>query len=69
MLYPITSTGEFSWKNIRKTFDELNREGNFRAIEVDGKIELQHKYREQEVLKNVWIDKKYQSEFNGTKFA
>ena len=66
VLYPITSTGEFSWKNIRKTFDELNREGNFRAIEVDGKIELQHKYREQEVLKNVWIDKKYQSEFNGT---
>ena len=25
-----------------------------------------HKYREQQVLKNVWTDKKYQSEFNGT---
>ncbi|WP_420319710.1 DNA methyltransferase, partial [Escherichia coli] len=25
-----------------------------------------HKYREQQVFKNLWIDKKYQSEFNGT---
>ncbi len=65
-LYPITNTGEFSWKNIKDTFDELNVDGNFRALNIDGKIVLQHKYREQEVLKNVWIDKKYQSEFNGT---
>ena len=65
-LYPITNTGEFSWKNVRETFDKLNAEGNFRVIKEDGKIVLQHKYREQEVLKNVWVDKKYQSEFNGT---
>lgn len=65
-LYPITNTGEFSWKNIKTTFDELNKNGNFRAIIENGKVVLQHKYREQEVLKNVWIDKKYQSEFNGT---
>ena len=65
-LYPRTNTGDFSWKNIRSTFDELNVNGNFRAIIEDGKVILQHKYREQEVLKNVWIDKKYQSEFNGT---
>lgn len=65
-LYPITNTGEFSWKNIKTTFDELNKNGNFRAIIENGKVALQHKYREQEVLKNVWIDKKYQSEFNGT---
>ena len=66
-LYPITNTGEFSWKNIKETFDELNDGNTFRAIvDENGKIVLQHKYREQEVLKNVWIDKKYQSEFNGT---
>lgn len=65
-LYPTTNTGDFSWKNIKSTFDELNVDGNFRAILENGKVVLQHKYREQEVLKNVWIDKKYQSEFNGT---
>ncbi len=65
-LYPVTNTGEFSWKNIKSTFDGLNKDGNFRAIIENGKVVLQHKYREKEVLKNVWIDKKYQSEFHGT---
>lgn len=66
-LYPITDQGEFSWKNVKATFDELNkRKGYFIAVKEDGKVILQHKYYEQEVLKNLWIDKKYQSEFNGT---
>ena len=64
-LFPKTNSGDFSWKNIRNTFDELNHDGYFRAIEIDNKIIIEHKYREQQVLKNVWIDKKYQSEFNG----
>lgn len=66
VLYPITSTGEFSWKNVKSKFDSLNKNGYFKAFDEDGKIVLKHKYREQEVLKNVWLDKKYQSEFNGT---
>ncbi|MCI7579927.1 MAG: site-specific DNA-methyltransferase [Prevotella sp.] len=66
-LYPITDQGEFSWKNVKETFDELNKKkGYFIATKDNGKIILQHKYYEQEVLKNLWIDKKYQSEFNGT---
>ena len=65
-LYPKTNTGDFSWKNVRETFDELNHEGYFRAIKEGDKVVLEHKYREQQVLKNVWTDKKYQSEFNGT---
>lgn len=66
-LYPITDQGEFSWKNVKMTFDELNKKkGYFIAVNENGKITLQHKYYEQEVLKNLWIDKKYQSEFNGT---
>lgn len=66
-LYPITDQGEFSWKNVKTTFNELNkRKGYFIAVKEDGKVILQHKYYEQEVLKNLWIDKKYQSEFNGT---
>lgn len=65
-LYPTTNTGDFSWKNIKTTFDELNDGKSFKAEIVDGKVILYHKYYEQQVLKNVWIAKKYQSEFNGT---
>lgn len=65
-VYPITNTGEFSWKNIKPTFDELNKNGYFKAEIENGKIVIYHQYRENQVLKNLWIDKKYQSEFNGT---
>jgi adenine-specific DNA-methyltransferase len=65
-LYPTTNAGNFSWKNVKDTFDELNHDGYFRAIKEGKKVVLQHKYREQQILKNVWVDKKYQSEFNGT---
>lgn len=65
-LFPKTDAGDFCWKNVKTTFDDLNSRNYFRAIEEKGKIVLQHKYREQEVLKNVLVDKKYQSEFNGT---
>ena len=66
-LYPETSTGEFSWKNIKSTFDELHKDEYFIARSESGKITLYHKYYEQQVFKNVWTAKKYQSEFNGTK--
>jgi hypothetical protein len=65
-LYPRTASGDFSWKNVKETFDNLNRDGYFRAIKEGDKIIIQHKFREFQVLKNVWIDKKYQSEFHGT---
>jgi adenine-specific DNA-methyltransferase len=65
-LYPITNSGEFSWKNIKETFDDLNIDGYFKAEKEGDKIVLYHKYYEQQVFKNVWTDKKYQSEFNGT---
>lgn len=66
-LYPETNTGQFSWKNIKSTFKELNRDGYFIARKENGKVVLYHKYYEQQVFKNVWTAKKYQSEFNGTK--
>lgn len=65
-LFPVTNSGEFSWKNIKSSFDKLNKNGYFKAELEDEKILIYHKYYEQQVLKNVWIDKKYQSEFNGT---
>jgi len=66
-LYPETNSGQFSWKNIKPTFKELNKDGYFIAERENGKIILNHKYYEQQVFKNVWTAKKYQSEFNGTK--
>ena len=66
-LYPTTEQGEFAWKVIKPSFEELNKEPNyFRAIKDADKIILQHKYYEQQVYKNVWTKKKYQSEFHGT---
>jgi adenine-specific DNA-methyltransferase len=66
-LYPVPNTGkEMSWKNIKETFDELNKDGYFLAKEEAGTVRIYHKYHEQSVLKNVWTDKRYQSEFNGT---
>jgi adenine-specific DNA-methyltransferase len=66
-VYPITNNGkEMAWKNVRETFDDLN-DGNYFIARKEGeKIRIYHKYREQQVLKNVWLEQKYQSEFHGT---
>ncbi len=66
-IFPITNNGkEMAWKNIKETFIELNKNDYFEAKKEGNKIVIYHKYREQQVLKNVWTDKKYQSEFHGT---
>jgi len=67
-LYPVTDQGEFAWKVIQPSFEDQNdsEPGYFRAIKDGEKIVLQHKYYEQQVYKNVWTKKKYQSEFHGT---
>ncbi|MDB0602684.1 site-specific DNA-methyltransferase [Tenacibaculum maritimum] len=65
-LFSRTDNGDFSWKNIKSSFKKLNNNNYFKAKKVDKKVVLYHKYYEQQVFKNVWVDKKYQSEFNGT---
>ncbi|MGD9489195.1 MAG: DNA methyltransferase [Calditrichaceae bacterium] len=65
-IFPITDSGEFSWKNIKDSFNYLNVGDYFKAVKENNKIQILHKYYEQQVIKNVWIDKKYQSEFHGT---
>lgn len=66
-VYPITNNGkEMAWKNVKETFDDLNTDDYFVARKEDEKIRIYHKYREQQVLKNVWLDQRYQSEFHGT---
>lgn len=66
-IYPKTKDGrEWAWKNIPISFEKLNIGDYFRAKKVNDEIVIEHKYREQQVFKNVWTNKKYQSEFNGT---
>lgn len=66
-VYPIAQNGkEATWINLPETFDEKNKIGWFVAKEEDGKIVIYRKLYEQQIFKNVWLDKKYQSEFNGT---
>ncbi|XWY20319.1 site-specific DNA-methyltransferase [Bisgaard Taxon 45] len=66
-LYPRTDSGDFAWKVIPESFLEQNKEnGYFKVVNENGKIVIYHKYYEQQVFKNFWSQKKYQSEFNGT---
>ncbi|WP_416191763.1 DNA methyltransferase [Neisseria sp. CCUG12390] len=66
-LYPRTDSGDFAWKVIPESFIEHNKNnGYFQARNENGKIAIYHKYYEQQVFKNFWSQKKYQSEFNGT---
>lgn len=67
-IFPIANNGkEMAWKNIKSSFLELSQDnGYFIATKENNRVIIYHKFREQQVYKNVWTDKKYQSEFNGT---
>ena len=66
-VWPMTKDGkEMTWINLPKTFEEKNKNGYFIAKKVDGRLQIFRKFREQQVFKNVWTNKKYQSEFHGT---
>lgn len=65
-VWPIVNSGDFTWKNVKETFDEFNSQNYYKAVKEGELIQIYHKYYENEVLKNIWIDRKYQSEFNGT---
>jgi adenine-specific DNA-methyltransferase len=66
-VFPKTEDGrEWAWKNIPQTFDKLNKNDYFVATLENERVEIFHQYREKQVFKNVWTDKKYQSEFHGT---
>jgi adenine-specific DNA-methyltransferase len=65
-IYPVSNGKDYSWKTRPDTFLERLADSQYRAYYVNGKLEIQHKYREQQVLKNLWTDKKYFPEFQGT---
>ena len=58
-ILPIKNGREFTWKTKADTFEERNIGDYFVAEEQDGQIIIFHKYYEQQVIKNLWTDKKY----------
>lgn len=66
-VYPMDRNGtEYSWKVIPETFEENNKLGLYVAQMTEDGIRIFNKFYEQQVFQNVWVDKKYYPEFNGT---
>ena len=66
-VYPIANNGlEATRINLPETFNEKNKDNYFVPMIENGKVIIYRKYFEQQVYKNVWQKKEYQSEFNGT---
>jgi len=66
-VYPIVDDGtEYTWKIIDDGFDEFNSMGMLVAKIEEGKCVIYNKFYEQQVYHNIWMDKKYFPEFNGT---
>lgn len=65
-VFPIDNDREYTWKTKPETFEKRNDGDYFLAVKQNGEILILHKYREQQVIKNLWTDKKYFPEFQGT---
>jgi len=65
-IFPKKNDSEFTWKTKADTFEERNVNKFFKAEKENGEIKIFHKFYEQQVLKNIWTDKKYFPEFQGT---
>ncbi len=65
-IYPLKGNKEYTWKIIPESFLERNEANEYVAKKEDGKVKIYNKYYEQQVFKNLWTDKKYFPEFQGT---
>ena len=65
-VFPVSGKVEYTWKNKQETFRKKNKRGYFVAKSVNGVLKIYNKYPEQQVLKDIWTDKKYFPEFQGT---
>ncbi len=65
-VYPTKGNTEYTWKTKRETFEKENRQGKFVAKRENGTVKIYNKFPEQQVLKNIWTNKKYFPEFQGT---
>ena len=67
-VYPVSNGREYSWKLIKSSAEEKLDSGDYfsKSSKVGDKIIINHKFREQQRINNVWTHKKYFSEFQGT---
>jgi adenine-specific DNA-methyltransferase len=65
-VYPIKNDKEYTWKTIPETFEVRNNNSYFKAELVNDEIVIYNKYYENQIFKNIWTNKKYFPEFNGT---
>ncbi len=67
-VYPINNIGEeYSWKVIQESFKVNNQQKLYVAQRSEnGEIRIFNKFYEQQVYKNIWTNKKYFPEFQGT---
>jgi len=65
---PIAANKEYSWKLVKDSFKKkLEEEPDYFIASLEkGKVNILHKFREQQRINNVWTDKRYFSEFHGT---
>ena len=67
-ILPISNSGrEMSWKTLKETFLEDYKNGEIEILKENNKINIYRKYREKEILKTHWNDKKYNSTHYGTR--
>lgn len=65
-VYPRSDGDDYSWKVVKKTFEENLRKSLYVAQQKGDEIVIYNKFYEKQVLKNIWTDKRYFPEFNGT---
>ncbi len=65
-VYPIEKGIEYTWKTKKDTFKKRLEDNQYVAKKEGGKIIICNKFYEQQVFKNLWTDKKYFPEFQGT---
>lgn len=67
-VFPVINGKEYSWKLIKSSAEEKLDSGEYfsKSSKVGDKIIINHKFREQQRINNVWTHKKYFSEFQGT---
>jgi len=63
---PIKDGKKYTWKTKLETFQNRIKDDIFVAQKVENGVMIFNKYREQQVFKNIWVDKKYFPEFQGT---
>ena len=67
-ILPITKSGqERTWTTVEKTFLERLKNGEIIAEkDSEGEVHIYTKYREEQLIKTHWIDKRYNAINNGT---